>query len=80
MLRRKPTRLEMTQADLDELDAFRRETDAKRSADTAAASGAAPVPSTAATRRNAAVAGQSARDRLGLPSSAPGAAHDSLRS
>jgi Anaphase-promoting complex APC subunit CDC26 len=60
MLRRKPTRVELTQADMDELDLVRREAEVARiSADTVDA--AAPP-----TRRETAVAGMSARERLGV--------------
>jgi hypothetical protein len=60
MLRRKPTRVELTQADMDELDLVRREAEVAR-----LAASAEPAPATP-TRRDAAVAGQSTRERLGL--------------
>jgi hypothetical protein len=60
MLRRKPTRMELCQADVDALDLIRRD----RVAETQAleeTSIAAP------TRREAAIANMSDRERLGLP-------------
>lgn len=64
MLRRKPTRVELTQTDIDELDLVRREAELARlrAVDSAAEAATPPPP----TRREAAVAGQSANDRLGL--------------
>lgn len=60
MLRRKPTRIDLSQADIDELDVVRRE----RAADTKAPERLDGID---LTRREQAVAGKSDRARLGLP-------------
>jgi hypothetical protein len=60
MLRRKPTRMDLCQADVDALDLIRRD----RVAETQASEEASLV---APTRREAAIANMSDRERLGLP-------------
>lgn len=80
MLRRKPTRVELSQVDVDELDLALREAEMARlsasagSADVPQAPAQAPAP----TRRETAVSGMSARERLGVTKPAapadPGAA------
>jgi Anaphase-promoting complex APC subunit CDC26 len=57
MLRRQPTRVELSQADIDDLDVVRREREE-------AAAGPTLPP---ATRREAAVGNKTDRQRLGLP-------------
>lgn len=60
MLRRQPTRIELSQADIDELDAIRRER-------AVAAKPSEQFASVEQTRREQAVANMSDRARLGLP-------------
>jgi hypothetical protein len=71
MLRRKPTRVELSQADIDGLDVVRAERD-EEAASAAAAANNIAVPSQ--TRREAAITDMSDRQRLGLPSAAAAAA------
>lgn len=74
MLRRKPTRIELTQPDVDDLDAIRREAQAAAEASsdrgeemTASAGPSGGARSSDVTRREAALGAKTDRQRIGLP-------------
>jgi len=70
MLRRKPTRLELDQTDIDELDQIREATREKAEAQ-AIAKNPATAPIMEKTAREKATEGMSIRERLGLSGRMP---------